>query len=430
MASRVRQGGSIMTDRVVAGFAAGAANNVSGTVRAEEPWTVARCMGWTEGYLKKHDEERPRLSAEWLMSAATGLSRIELYMNHDRPMSKDELSFMHQAVIRRSKGEPLQYITGETGFRMLDVTCEPGVLIPRPETELLVDAVLEYLDREVLPANDARHGRRERVELPWNEAVERAREAELAAARERAAEEAEAGSVEDAPAATEDRSLVRDDAPDDGEEPVTGALMTPGAEADEVLESEAAAGENAAAGEGASAREARVLEVGCGTGCISLSLASERRDLVRCLATDIEPRAVDLARRNRERNGLTNQHAAFLLGDLVSPVPEKVRGTFDVLVSNPPYIPSAVVEGLSREVAGYEPALALDGGADGLDVFRRLLAVAPSMLRPGGLFACELFEESLEGAAALCREAGLVNVRVLQDLTRRPRFVLAQTPAR
>lgn len=363
----------------------------SEATKPAEVWTMKRCLLWTEEFLASHGEERPRVAAEWLLSAATGQSRIQVYMNHAEPLTKEELAFMHQAVIRRSHGEPLQYITGETGFRTLSVACEPGVLIPRPETELLVEIVLDYLDREVIGAPEPE--RRARVALPWNDEVERMREAEEAAARERAEDEAEAGDEDD-----------------------------PEAEAEAVLD---AAPEPAPASDGTFAR---VLEVGCGTGCISLSLAAERRGRVRCLATDIEPRAVNLARRNRERAGLTNGEVAFLLGDLVAPVPKNVYGTFDALVSNPPYIPSQVMETLPHEVVDYEPALALEGGADGLDVFRRLLAEAPRMLRPGGLFACELFEGALDDAAALCRAAGLVDVSVHPDLTHRPRFVLARTP--
>lgn len=394
----------------------------------DEVWSVRRCLTWTEGFLAARGEERARLAAEWLLSAATGHSRIELYMNHDEPLSKEELAFVHQAVVRRAQGEPLQYIVGETGFRTLTISCEPGVLIPRPETELLVEQVLTYLDDEVLGQNGA-PAARERVALPWNAEVERVREEERAAAQQVAEAEADgedAGATPDAGVGAEAGG---------GAEPASGveAGVAPAAEVDLASDAEAGAAPDtapdAAPAPDTPARFARVLEIGCGTGCISLSLAAERPGRVRCLATDIEPRAVALARKNRERAGLTNGDVAFLLGDLIAPVPENVRGTFDVLVSNPPYIPSEVMGDLPHEVADFEPALALDGGADGLDVFRRILAEAPRMLRPGGLLACELFEGSLDAAADLCRAAGMANVRIVQDLTRRPRFILATTPA-
>ena len=151
---------------------------------------------------------------------------------------------------------------------------------------------------------------------------------------------------------------------------------------------EASLTEDAAAPAPVEPRTARVLEVGCGTGCISLSLAWERRGHVTCTATDIEPRAIDLATKNRDALGLTSDEVAFSLTNLVSSIPREEWGTFDVLVSNPPYIPTDVMRSLPHEVKDFEPDLALEGGADGLDIFRRLLNAAPYMLRAGGLFAC------------------------------------------
>ncbi len=119
----------------------------------EQTWTVKRCLTWTVNYLAKKGEERPRLAAEWLMCAATGMKRIELYMSYDRPLSKQELAIMHDGVVARAAGEPLQYITGETSFRTLDILCERGVLIPRPETELLVEGVISHLKSHVLGAD-------------------------------------------------------------------------------------------------------------------------------------------------------------------------------------------------------------------------------------------------------------------------------------
>lgn len=385
---------------------------------ANETWTIRRCLDWTRDYLKDRGDERPRLSAEWLLSGVTGLSRTEIYVNFDKPMSSEELAAMHTAVVRRAKGEPLQYIIGETSFRTIDVMCEPGVLIPRPETELLVEEVLAYLDREVIGAAPA--AARGRVELPWNAEVEAALQAEIAAAKEK----------DEAPVV--ERELRDDDFDtlEDGE----GTIETAdGAEGDagvsgaaSVEEGEFSEGAPAQDGESGQIRCARVLEVGCGTGCISLSIASERSGRAQCVAIDIEPRAVDLSIRNRDALGISPADVDVRLGNLVSPLNRETEwGTFDVLVSNPPYIPSAVMESLPHEVADFEPALALDGGADGLDIFRRLVNAAPHMLRPGGLLACELYEGHLDAAADLCRSAGMHDVRIVDDFTGRPRIVLA-----
>ena len=411
---------------------------------ANEIWTIKRCLEWTKEYLAERGEEHPRLSAEWLLCAATGLARIDLYMRMDETLDAAQLETMHAAVVRRAKGEPLQYITGSTQFRMIDVACAPGVLIPRPETEMLVEEVLNYLDAEVLSPEA---GARQRVELPWNDEVEQARKAEAALADERATAERRAANLTAADEAAlgsdvlGSRAYAEELADREAEEAAAQAAEAEAAdtEAAEALESELdeygiviegddqemTSAQNAAAPAPAEPRIARVLEVGCGTGCISLSLAWERRGHVTCTATDIEPRAIDLATKNRDALGLAADEVAFSLTNLVSSIPREEWGTFDVLVSNPPYIPTDVMRSLPHEVKDFEPDLALEGGADGLDIFRRLLNAAPYMLRAGGLFACELYEGALDAAAELCRQAGLSDVRIVRDLTDRPRIVRA-----
>lgn len=409
---------------------------------ANEIWTIKRCLEWTKEYLAEHGEEHPRLSAEWLLCAATGLARIDLYMRMDKTLDAAQLETMHAAVVRRAKGEPLQYITGSTQFRMIDVACAPGVLIPRPETEMLVEEVLNYLDAEVLSPEAAA---RQRVELPWNDEVEQARKAEAALADERATAERRAANLTAADEAAlgsdvlGSRAYAEELADREAEEAAVRAaeaeaVETPEPELDEygiaiegndqqTTPAQDAAEANVPAP--AESRIARVLEVGCGTGCISLSLAWERRGHVTCTATDIEPRAIDLATKNRDALGLTSDEVAFSLTNLVSSIPREEWGTFDVLVSNPPYIPTDVMRSLPHEVKDFEPDLALEGGADGLDIFRRLLNAAPYMLRAGGLFACELYEGALDAAAELCRQAGLSDVRIVHDLTDCPRIVRA-----
>lgn len=414
---------------------------------ANEIWTIKRCLEWTKEYLAERGEEHPRLSAEWLLCAATGLARIDLYMRMDETLNAAQLETMHAAVVRRAKGEPLQYITGSTQFRMIDVACAPGVLIPRPETEMLVEEVLNYLDTEVLSPEAAA---RQRVELPWNDEVEEARKAEAALADERATAERRAANLTAADEAAlggdvlGSRAYAEELADREAEEAAAQAAEAEAAEAEametpepeldeygiaiEDNDQQATPAQDAAEANvsaPAEPRTARVLEVGCGTGCISLSLAWERRGHVTCTATDIEPRAIDLATKNRDALGLTSDEVAFSLTNLVSSIPREEWGTFDVLVSNPPYIPTDVMRSLPHEVKDFEPDLALEGGADGLDIFRRLLNAAPYMLRAGGLFACELYEGALDAAAELCRQAGLSDVHIVRDLTDRPRIVRA-----
>lgn len=277
-----------------------------------EIWTVQRTMNWCVEYLERHGDEHPTRSAEWLMSAATGLSRVEIYAYYDRPLSVEERDTLRESLRRRGAGEPLQYVTGEVGFRHIILRTAKGVLIPRPETEMLVELVLERIKG---------------IEQP------------------------------------------------------------------------------------------RILEVGCGTGCIALSLAKEAGAQV--TATDISPDAVACATRNVEALEL-GEHVQIVETDCV----DGIEGPFDVLVSNPPYIPTAVMEELDEEVVGYEPHLALDGGADGLDFFDRLIEAAPSLLVPGGLFAFELHETCLEEAARRANNAGFCNVQIVDDLTGKRRFLI------
>lgn len=283
-------------------------------------WTVRSTLEWMRGYLERHGDEHPRLSAEWLMCAATGFSRIEIYMNYDRPLDAGELSILREGVKRRGAGEPLQYVTGEMPFRHIVLKCGPGVLIPRPETEILVDCVLEYIDKQDGPQH--------------------------------------------------------------------------------------------------------VLEIGTGTGCISLSIAGERPGTT-VVATDISPDAIALATRNREALGCEDV-VEIVHTDIAEGVEGADKAAFDVLVSNPPYIPSAIVDTLPREVGGFEPRLALDGGQDGLDVFHRIVQTAEAALREGGLMAFELHEDCLQLAAQDQQvNEHFQHIRIVKDLTGRDRILLA-----
>lgn len=108
-------------------------------------WTIKAALDWTVGYLERKGDENPRLSAEWLLSEACDMSRIQLYVSFDRPLSLEERDILRGYVTRRGKGEPLQYITGYAAFRHIQVKVRPGVLIPRPETEVLVSEALSLL---------------------------------------------------------------------------------------------------------------------------------------------------------------------------------------------------------------------------------------------------------------------------------------------
>lgn len=348
-------------------------------------WTIKKALEWTEGYLADKGDENPRLSAQWLLSEACGLSRTQLFVNFDRPLSEDERGVLRDYVRRRGAGEPLQYITGEVAFRHINVKVRPGVLIPRPETEVLVSEVLA-----ALPTPCPR-------DVAWNpEAAEQEREA-VAAVK---------------------KALV------EAGESVSPSENTESNETEEDVAVGGDFGRSSSAGMDETRKSLLVADLCTGSGCIACSLAYEHPN-VRVIATDIASEAVALAKENAEALGLADR-VAVLQCSLGSGIGEKRMGTFDAVVSNPPYVPTAVMAVIPREVADFEPTLALDGGADGLDLFRPLAAWAARALKPGGVLACELHEGHMDAARAVAEAAGFSDCRIVDDLAGRPRVLVAR----
>lgn len=307
-----------------------------------ETWTVKGILDWCQGYLDRCGDENPRLSAEWLLSEALGMSRIDLYLNYARPLSLDERSRMREWVRRRGKGEPLQLICGHAPFRYLNLKVAPGVLIPRPETEVLVSVALKELE---LPRSSAH---------------------------------------------------VLDD--EEGREQTVEAELP----------------------------EIKVADVCTGSGCIACAIASEY-PAAKVMAVDISPDAIALAHENVARLGLSDC-IEVVEGDLLSVIPDESNSSFDLVISNPPYVPSKVCEDLSAEVLDYDPLLALDGGEDGLDLVRRMLPDCQRVLKPGGVVAMELFEGHMDSVIDLFVANGFESCRVEMDLAGKPRVIVARKP--
>ena len=351
-----------------------------------EMWTIKAALDWTVGYLERKGDENPRLSAEWLLSEACDMSRIQLYVSFDRPLSLEERDILRGYVTRRGKGEPLQYITGYAAFRHIQVKVRPGVLIPRPETEVPAAHRRVALDSTI----DAWEGDA------------------LIAAEAAAAEAAHDGS-------------------DDASETLKRSQQAISAYLD--AQQDQGKGDGGDCPDGSAVAKPRpllVADICTGSGCIACSVAYERPD-TRVIATDIAPEAVALAKDNAAELGLSDR-VRIERGDLGSPVPAAAMGRLDLVVSNPPYVPTAVLAEIPREVADFEPALALDGGADGNDILRRLLPWTAAALRPGGGFAFELHETCLDAAAELARRAGFHQVRIVDDLAGRPRVLTGVKP--
>lgn len=339
---------------------------------AEDIWTVSRILEWIEGYLDSHGDENPRLSAQWLVAEALGVSRMQLFLDLERPLASDERAVLRDYTRRRGTGEPLQYITGEAAFRHISVKVSPGVLIPRPETEVLVSEALALLPRAEKP----------------QDAFDAALLQLLSSAEARQSADAE-----------------------------PQRLGGPGSAIDAEGESSKTPGSLANAG-------LLVADICTGSGCIACSIAHEH-PLTHVIATDVSPVAASLARENAARLGLA-ERVEVIECDLGEGIDPALAGAFDLVVSNPPYVPTEVLAGLPREVADFEPELALDGGPDGLDVFRRLIGWCVRALKPGGAFAFELHETCLDEAADLAAHAGLATIRIVEDLSGRPRVLVGR----
>jgi release factor glutamine methyltransferase len=253
----------------------------------------------------------PRVDAEILVAEVLGLARSELYAS-GRDVSGFEAQRLRALVERRVAREPLAYILGEWGFRHLDLKVDDRALVPRPETEVVVERCLEFM-----------YG-----------------------------------------------------------------LSSP-----------------------------RVLDVGVGSGAIALSIADEHEGAT-VLAVDSSANALELARENHARVGV-NGRVRLLQADLL----EGVEGPFDLVVSNPPYIAAPVIGTLEPEVQEHDPRLALDGGPDGLDAYRAILADAPRLVAPGGHLLLEVGYDQADEIGPLLAGLSLEIRAIVPDLSGTPRCV-------
>jgi len=269
-------------------------------------------------FLQRHGVDSPRLQSELLLAHVLRLPRLQLYLNHDRPVVEPELGAVRALVQRRAKREPLQHLVGTASFYGLEVAVSPAALIPRPETETLVELALAALNR-------------------------------------------------------------------------------------------------------IGATDSQVLDFGTGTGCVAIALAAQCPS-THVHALDISAAALSLARANAENHALGTR-ISFHQGDGFRALPVELR--FNLLVSNPPYIPTAEIPTLQPEVRDFDPRGALDGGADGLDFYRLLAGESPAWLKTGGGLFAEFGDGQAEAVAQLFTAAGWSRVAAHRDLDGRPRVIEA-----
>jgi release factor glutamine methyltransferase len=306
------------------GGVASPGKNLTSITRVPAP-TVVEVLRLSTRFLSEHGSESARLDAEVLAAHSLGLRRIDLYLQYDRPLGEHELGPLRALLRRRVTGEPVAYLVGEREFYGRPFRVTPAVLIPRPETETLVERALRW--------------------------------------------------------------------------------------------ARAAAGPQ---GEGL-----RLADAGTGSGCIACTLAAELPG-ARVVAGDVSAAAVAVARENAERLGVGDR---VEVGEGSWEEPLAAGAPFDALLSNPPYVTAAEMDGLMREVRDHEPRLALEAGGDGLDAYRELLRRCLPLLRSGGYLALEIDPRRRDAVVDLVGAGapGAV-VSVADDLARRPRVVEALLP--
>jgi release factor glutamine methyltransferase len=283
-----------------------------------DAWTIEAVLRWATEDFRARGIESPRLDAELLLAHALPSTRIGLIIEAKRPLSADELARFRELVKRRRRLEPVAYILGRREFYGRTFRVDRRVLVPRPETEVLVET-----------------------------------------------------------------ALVR----------TKHASMS-----------------------------MRALDLCTGSGCVAITLARQRPTGF-VVATDAIADAIAVTRDNALRLGAYN--VALRTGDLFAAVaagPE-AAWRFDLVTANPPYIASPEIPSLPVDVRDYEPRVALDGGADGLAVVRRIVTGAPPRLRDGGVLAVEIGAGQAAPVADLFERAGFSRVEVARDYSRIERVV-------
>ena len=273
--------------------------------KGNQIWRVIDILNWGEDYFKIKGFESPKQEIEWLLCDLLNYKRIDLYVQFEQPIHRPQLKQLKEWIKRRIGREPLQYITGKTEFYGHKFNITPDVLIPRPETERVIDVALYSI----------------------------------------------------------------------------GNIKTP-----------------------------KVLEVGSGAGCIAIAMGAERNDAL-IESVDVSESAITQAEKNADLNELSN--IDFKVMDFLKEIPE---GRFDLLVSNPPYIPEKEMSETMPEVHQYEPKIALTDERDGLTFYRRFAEVGKSLIKPGGWMVLEVgLGKHPSKAVDIFQSAGYTQLELIPD---------------
>lgn len=284
-------------------------------MKKKDVWTISSLLNWTVNYFKSKNIESARLDAEVLLSHVLGQERIYLYVHFDELMEQTELSQFREYVKKRAQHMPVAYIIGEREFMGLPFKVTKDTLIPRPDTEILVENVLANVDKD---------------------------------------------------------------------------------------------------------KEIEIVDIGTGSGAIILSLLVNLPK-AQGKTVDIASKAIEIAKENAV-NLQVNDRCEFFVGDLFVPLKGE---KFDVIVSNPPYIPQKDIATLNVDVKSYEPVSALTDGGDGLSYYRRLLSEGKKYLKENGFIALEIGIYQALAVKQIALENGWKNIKIIKDYAGIDRVVLA-----
>lgn len=369
----------------------------------EKAWLPLELVKVSSDYLTEKQCPTPRLDAEVLLCRVLGLERrVDLYAGFERKVSGKELANYRELIRRRAAREPVSRILGQRDFMGLTFAVTPDVLSPRPETEILVEAALERL-----------------------------RPAKRLVSEDESAEEAiepEADEPDDQMNAELERLLDSYSADVDSEDDIEKEPAKVAAPARPPPAAKRQAGrpgngkKNKAAAE-TSCPGAMILDLGTGSGCIALSMAALLYN-AQVMAADASPKALAVAKKNAEALGVTDR-VHFRQGDWFAACRDGER--FDAILSNPPYL----IEGdadIWPEVSKYDPPLALYGGRDGLDCYRRIIPSAPEWLAPDGWLLFEVGAGQADTIADMLKRRGFREVATVKDYGGVARVVAAKAP--
>ena len=290
---------------------------------SDNEWTILKVLTWTTSYFKSNEIESPRPSAEILLAHLLETTRVDLYLKYDQPLNSKELEKFKTLIKRRAAREPVAYITGIKEFWSLELAVTKDVLIPRPETECLVEASLLLLS-----------------------------------------------------AASTGNSKLK---------------------------------------------PMQILELGTGSGAIVLALAKEQPKHF-YFASDCSINTVKVAKNNAIKNNL-DEKISFFTGDWVSSLNYK-NISFDLIISNPPYVRTGDIAGLQPEIFKYEPLAALDGKEDGLSSLKHIICSAHKLLKKYGTLILEIGHDQKAAVSRIIEKCGQYeNIAFSKDYSRYDRVV-------